>query len=147
MIAEYLTWKVIKPVLVKFGPWIAVALLLLGIYVAGRYHGAAKWEGKYATAVTERNTARETATHNADEVVKLTDAIDRQNAAIRQMEARQSEHLDAVNEAHAKALERQATSYQRAVDAARASASDLQCRVEVMTVAEACHAAWMEVAK
>ena len=131
----------------KFGPWIAVVLLLFGIYAFGHSRGAAKWKGNHAVAVEERNAARETATHNAEEVVRLEAAIDAQNAAIMEMERVQSEQMAQVRTAHDNARRRQATSYQRAVEAARASVADLQRDLELMTVAETCHAAWVEVAQ
>ena len=142
-----ISWVVILPLLKKFGPWIAVALLLFGIYAFGYSRGSDRWEGKRNTAIEERNIAQATASHNAEEVVRLEEAITAQNADILKMQEDQSVADARVRAAHAAELQRQATSYQRAVESARAGTADLQRDLELLTVAEACHAAWLEMAQ
>jgi len=142
-----ISWVVILPLLKKFGPWIAVFLVVTGIYAFGYYRGSAKWEGKRNTAIEERNIAQATASHNAEEVVRLEEAITAQNADILKMQEDQSVADARVRAAHAAELQRQATSYQRAVDAARAESAGLQSRMALLTVAETCHEAWLELAQ
>ena len=141
-----ISWVVILPLLKKFGPWIAVLLLLVGIYAFGYSRGSARGEGKYHAAAAERDIANATATNNANEVTRLEAAIAAQNLAILKTQEDQSVADARVRAAHAAELQRQATSYQRAVESARAGTADLQRDLELLTVAEACHAAWEGVA-
>lgn len=53
MIPVWLTIGAVK----KFGPWVAIVLLLIGIYVFGHSRGAAKWKIKYDAANIERKEA------------------------------------------------------------------------------------------
>jgi hypothetical protein len=114
--------------------------------MVGRSHGAARWHSKYDDAVFERDAAIDTAKYNADEVVKLGDAIDRHNEAIAKMERDHRDQLNGVLESHRVALARQATSYQRAIEERDRSAAELRERVRLLSVAETCHEAWLEVA-
>ena len=142
-----ISWVVILPLLKKFGPWIAVLLLLVGIYSFGYSRGSSNWEGKYDSAIAERDIANTTAVHNGEEVVRLRVAVTAQNDSILKMQEDQSVADARVRAAHAAELRRQATSYQRAVDAARAESAGLQSRMALLTVAETCHEAWLEMAQ
>lgn len=129
-------WLLIKP----FAPWMAIALALLGIYAYGYHNGVSKWHDKYDAAVVASE-------HNAAEADKLKTALEDQNRAIDTLKAEGDAALERVETAHSLALARQSASYQRAIDKRDRDAAALRERVKLMTVAETCHEAWVEMAK
>jgi hypothetical protein len=129
----------------RFGPYIAIALVIVGIWFHGRSTGAAKWKAKHAAVVSERDTAASVAEHNAAEVAKLTAAIERTAAAEAARQAYAEERVRVIEKAYRAAVARQARESAEAIEEARRETADLRVMLNEMSVAEACHAAWLEV--
>ena len=138
-----------KPIVKRYGPIVIIALVIVIVfgstYLVGRSHGKNIGAEKINDLKTSLKTCTETAKHNAAEVVKLEEAVKRQNAAYAALERDSREHLNRVNEVHERALQRQASAYQRAVEDARSQTDALRQRMNQLTVAETCHEAWVEV--
>lgn len=122
----------------KAAPWIAGALIVACIFLYGYSKGVSKWKGKY-------ESANVSAQQNADEVDKLKAAVEEQNLSIEQWEKDKADELERVEQAHRTALARQASSYRRAIEQRDRDAAELRERVKLLTVAETCHEAWVEV--
>lgn len=135
MLPAWITIGMLK----KAAPWVAGVLIIFAIYFIGYNRGTTKWHGKYDSVVT-------TARQNAAEVVKLEAAIEKQSAAVAALEQEGIAELERVEEAHKAALAGQAASYRRAIEQRDRDAAALRERVRLMSVAETCHEAWVEVA-
>lgn len=132
----------------KFGPWIAVALLLVGIY----YAGGSKWRVKHKAAIVARDAAivhRDAAVDRAALCAvgaeQVRAALTKQNNALRELGQLAAEREAAVRLEGEVALRRQADAYRRALRDATEATADLRLRIEEMSVAEACHESWLEV--
>jgi biopolymer transport protein ExbB/TolQ len=147
VVVPAMTWALILPMVKRYGPWVAVVLVLVGLYTLGRSHGAAKWKVRHGDMVERYNVCVDTAEHAADEVVRLRAAIDSQNDAIARMEQDHSDHDAAVRAAHDRVMRQQATAYERAMRRANTETEELRLRVRSMSVAEACHESWLELAQ
>ena len=131
----------------KFGPYLAVALLLTVVWIHGRSTGKAKWQGTYLEATQETTACREEISRASSEVMVLKTAIEQQNAHIEQQALEYQNRVKATQEAAQRILAQQATSYQRKLQDASEAASSLRERVRTIEQAEACHEAWLELIK
>ena len=131
----------------KFGPYVAAVLILFGIWMHGRSVGAAKWHGKYFD-VTQRLAVCQQETSRANsEVLVLKQTIESQNKSIEQQAQEYENRVKATQEAAERVLREQASSYRRRLQEAAEATSSLRERVRSIEQAEACHEAWVEVAK
>jgi hypothetical protein len=140
-----MTWAVILPLIKKSGPYILILVALFGLYRFGFSRGADKWESQYDHALEQRDMEHAAAVRAANELAVVKDALERQSNAIREMEEDHAAQLESVNRAHDAALRRQAEAHRRAELERYREAENLRERMRLMTVAEACHEAWLEV--
>lgn len=142
-----MTWAVVLPLIKKFGPYVAVLLLLLGIYMVGRDHGSDRWEGKYDGMVAERDAALSLADHNYQQWIQADEARERMAGAVRQLEQDSVNAEARVTAAHRAELARVEREHARAVAEAQRRADALAERVRELSVAETCHEAMLEIVR
>ncbi len=137
-----MAWMIL---LKKFGPYIAVVLIIFGVWMHGRSTGKNKWQGKYSTAAQEIKTLELEAVDCSAEVVILRAAIDAQNESIRIMGEQHDERVATAREVADRILANQATVYQRRLREAASETRGLRDKMRTIGVAESCHEAWLEV--
>ena len=140
-------WLSVLAFLKKFGPYIAIALLLVGIYVGGVRHGSEKWKEKYNSAVAQRDRALETADHNYQQWVQSDEARERMAAAVRELESETADAEARVRAAHKAEIARLERENARNVADAQGRADALQERIRELSVGDSCHEAMLEIVK
>ena len=133
-----ITWW---PLIKKFGPYLGIIVLIVGIWLHGKSVGSAK----YKAEVTSHNVTKTELSRCSDEVEALTGAIDSQNEAIALAASEYDNRVKATQEAAQRVLAEQASSYRRQLQNASEAASSLRERVRTIEQGEACHQAWLEV--
>lgn len=131
----------------KFGPWIGVVLVLVGIWFHGKSVGSSKWHGRYNAEVVSHQTCQDELSRASEEMTVLKGAIEDQNGAIAAAAVEYESRVAATQAATDRALRNQASSYRRQLDAAAEATVELRERVRTIEVAEACHESWLEVLK
>lgn len=142
-----MSWALILPYVKKLGPYIAVAAVIFGVWMHGRSTGAAKWKLKAHESAGKYEQAVEAGIHAEREIIKLREQIRRQNEAYAALEREGYERTQAIKEAHRMAMDAQIRASSQAMEDARRETDDLRVMVREMSVLEACHAAWLEVAR
>ena len=77
----------------------------------------------------------------------LDQAIKNQNSAVEELGRKTVEAIETLEKRHLESLRRLNESHRSTLDQARSEAEELKQRLSLLTVAEACHQAWLEVVK
>ena len=142
-------WKVAKPFLKQFGPYLLALAIALTLYGAGCRHGSAEWKSKHDAlklALTQQlEVANATAQHNADEWSQCTTKLNEQNVSIADANREWENRVKNLNGAHARALLESRVATNQAIEAIQRDNAELRKRMRTMTPVESCNAAWLEV--